>query len=637
MSSRSRHVLGTRTGAVAAVLLLVILAVAVVGPEIWAEAARALDPAHAREGMSAAHPLGTDDLGRDILARTLVATRLSLLMALAASGLAAVSGFLVGCLAAVSEGRIRGVVTGCVQWSLAFPPVIVALFVTAVMGPGGAGAILAIGLALAPSFARVTQTLATEVVGSDYVAAARTVGVGRRRLVGRYLLPNIAEPIVIQASVTVGAALVSVSALSFLGLGIQPPAFDWGRMLAEGLGKIFTTPVVALAPATAIVVSGLAFSLLGDVIARAFQGSPTTSSRPRRVRPAERRGASCPQPVSCTSPPGDDLLVVDDLTVQVETVDGPATVVEQVSIRLRRGERVGVVGESGSAKTMTALALAQLLPDGTRCSASRMEFAGNDLRNRTPAAVRHVLGLDMAMVFQDPGTSLNPVLRTGTQLGESIRHHRGVSTRAAHRRAVQMLRDVHIPAAERRARQYPHELSGGMRQRAMIAMGLLGEPSLIVADEPTTALDVTVQSQILDLLREINQEHGTTIVLISHDVGVVAELCSRMIVMYAGRIVEDADIDTILDRPAHPYTRALIAAVPDLDVDPDTELATIPGRPPSITEPSTGCSFASRCPLVTRECTVAPPLEMLRPGHSVACWRAEESSVDMSAREGAAL
>lgn len=621
-----RHVSKYRAHGFTLAALTVLGLLAVLGPTLWGETARAIDTDSARQGMSSDHWLGTDDLGRDVLARTLVATRSSLVMALAAALIASISGLVLGCLAAIARGRTHRALNALIHWALAFPPIIVALFVCAVMGPGGTGAVVAIGIALAPSFARVAQTMATEVAGSDYLAAARKVGVRRWRLVTRYLMPNIAEPLIIQGSVTVGLSLVSIAALSFLGLGMQPPGYDWGRMLTEGLDKIFTTPVVALAPAVAIVVCGLIFSQLGDILARSLQGA---APRQRRRRPRDQRGSSVRSrhvedqaDVAPTSP--DDTLTVEGLTVSIESGGRRDVVVDRVTFSVARGERLGVVGESGSGKTMTALAIGQLLPSGVTATADRLELNGRDLLTERGPALRRLLGLKMAMVFQDPSTSFNPMLRIGRQLSEGVELHHGTGRHEGLRRAVQKLAEVHVPAPERRVQQYPHEFSGGMRQRAMIAMGLMGEPEVIIADEPTTALDVTVQAQILDLLREVNDRASTTVVLITHDVGVVADFCTRVIVMYAGHVVEDADVTTLLGAPRHPYTQALVAAVPDLTTDLDRPLQNIPGRPPQPGETGRGCPFASRCPHAVVICEERPALEVIGPGHRVACWRAEE-------------
>ncbi len=613
----------TRSGAVSLVLLACLLVLAVVGPLSWSDAAAEIDPRSVREGASSAHWFGTDDLGRDVLARTFAATRLSLSLAVACAAIAATLGCLLGAAAAVARGRARTVLMNAVDWAIAFPPLIVALFVTAVLGPGGMEAVLAVAVALAPAFARVAQALAVNVMTSDYVAAARTVGVSQRRMITRYVLPNIAEPLVIQATVTVGVALVVLSALSFLGLGVQPPEFDWGRMLAEGLDKLFTVPVVALAPAVAITIAGVTFSMLGDAIAQAFQPpGHTVGVRRRRRRHVPRRDAARER----TPAPDDALLAVEDLRISFQTTLGEVVPVDGVSLALGAGERVGILGESGSGKTLTALALAQLLPDGATMEASRMDFEGQPLVGQQPRRLRRLLGTQMAVVFQDPMSCLNPALKVGTQLTEGMREHRDLGRREARELAVRKLGEVHVPSPERRVRQYPHEFSGGMRQRAMIAMGLMGEPSLILADEPTTALDVTVQAQILDLLREVNRRHGTAVVLISHDVGVVTDFCSRIVVMYAGRIVEDADVATLTRAPAHPYTRALFAAVPDLTTAVDEPLTTIPGRPPALDDLPPGCPFAPRCPLAVEACQERPPLAELGRDHRAACWRADEVS-----------
>ena len=319
------------------------------------------------------------------------------------------------------------------------------------------------------------------------------------------------------------------------------------------------------------------------------------------------------------------MLDVRDLQVTFPGPHGPIRPVRGVSFAVRRGEAVGIVGESGSGKSLTALAISRLVDDSGRVEASRLELLGTDLRAADSKAQRQLLGTSLAMVFQDPMTSFNPTRRMGGQLAESARHHQGLSRKAALARAVDRLRSVRITEPEKRAHQYPHEFSGGMRQRAMIGMGLMGTPALIVADEPTTALDVTVQQQVLDLLASIREADDVALVLISHDVTVVSEVCDRVLVMYAGRIVEDlpaAELDTAAQ---HPYTRALIAAVPDMDTDLDQPLAIIPGRPVDPSDVPAGCAYAARCPLASARCrTEDPALVADAAGRRVACWHAGE-------------
>jgi len=274
------------------------------------------------------------------------------------------------------------------------------------------------------------------------------------------------------------------------------------------------------------------------------------------------------------------------------------------------------------------LALSRLVPAPGEVSARRLELLGHDLLGRPTASMRRLLGTSLAVVFQDPGTSLNPSLLVGRQLAEVAEVHQGLRRAPALARAVDRLRAVRIPSPLRRARQYPHELSGGMRQRAMIAMGLMGDPALIVADEPTSALDVTVQQQILRLLRQVNADTSAAALLITHDIAVVGELCHRVLVMYGGRIVEELDVATLASRPAHPYTRALVASVPDMATDRRQTLATIAGRPPQAHEIPDGCAFAPRCPHATDQCREAlPVLRSVDAAQTVACWDPQLSAL----------
>jgi peptide/nickel transport system permease protein len=320
------------------------------------------------------------------------------------------------------------------------------------------------------------------------------------------------------------------------------------------------------------------------------------------------------------------VLDVRDLEVTFPGPNGPIRPVRGISFAVRRGEAVGVVGESGSGKSLTALAISRLVDDAGRVDASRLELLGSDLRAADTKAQRQLLGTSLAMVFQDPMTSFNPTRRMGGQLAEVARHHQGMDRKSALGRAVDRMRAVRITEPERRAHQYPHEFSGGMRQRAMIGMGLMGTPALIVADEPTTALDVTVQQQVLDLLASIRAADDVALVLISHDVTVVGEVCDRVLVMYAGKIVEDLPAaDLAAGTAQHPYTRALVAAVPDMDTDLDAPLATIPGRPVDPADVPPGCAYAARCPLATARCrTNEPPLETGAGGRRVACWHSDQ-------------
>jgi peptide/nickel transport system ATP-binding protein len=324
------------------------------------------------------------------------------------------------------------------------------------------------------------------------------------------------------------------------------------------------------------------------------------------------------------------LLEVEGLKTYFFTRDGIVRAVDAFSFVANPGETVAVVGESGCGKSVTALSIMRLVasPPG-RIVAGRIRFAGRDLLDLSEKEMRGIRGNEISMIFQEPMSSLNPVLRVGRQIAETLTLHQGLGRHAAECRTVELLRLVNIPEPERRLQQYPHELSGGMRQRVMIAMALACNPKLMIADEPTTALDVTIQAQILELMRELKAKMGAAIVLITHDLGVVAEMAQRVIVMYAGRKVEEAAVEALFARPRHPYTRALLGSVPRLasSLGSDrarTRLAEIPGVVPSLKEEIAGCIFAPRCAHATDRCRASyPPLEEKKPGHLVACWEAD--------------
>ncbi|MEK7947063.1 ABC transporter ATP-binding protein [Pigmentiphaga sp. YJ18] len=321
------------------------------------------------------------------------------------------------------------------------------------------------------------------------------------------------------------------------------------------------------------------------------------------------------------------LLEVEDLQTQFLARDGIGRAVNGISFQVAEGETVAIVGESGSGKSVTAMSIMRLLPARTTRVAGKVRLLGRDLMGLTEEEMRTIRGNALSMIFQDPMSSLNPVLTVGQQIGEALALHAGLRGRAAQDRAVAMLELVGIPEPRRRVRQYPHELSGGMCQRVMIAMALACEPRLLIADEPTTALDVTIQAQILDLVKDLTRRTGAAVVLITHDLGVVWEVAQRVLVMYAGRVVEEAPVAQVFQDPLHPYTRGLLGAVPTLDARACAaggRLAEIPGTVPSIKERIEGCAFAGRCALATDLCrAVVPALQIKSPGHRVACHRVE--------------
>lgn len=317
------------------------------------------------------------------------------------------------------------------------------------------------------------------------------------------------------------------------------------------------------------------------------------------------------------------LLEVRDLTTCFKTDRGEFSAVDGVSFTLEAGRTLGIVGESGCGKSVTSLSIMGLLPIGQgRVASGSILFNGTDLTTLSPAAMRNLRGNKMAMIFQEPMTSLNPAFTIGNQLIEAIRCHRDISHSAARVRAIEMLAKVRIPSPEQRIDTYPHKLSGGMRQRVMIAMALACEPQLLIADEPTTALDVTIQAQVLELMRSLRTSAGTAIVLITHDLGVIAELADEVAVMYAGRLVERASVERLFAEPQHPYTIGLLGSIPKMHLT-QSRLAAIEGQVPSPTSAPVGCRFAARCPFADAKCIeFSPPLQELSAAHFVACWKA---------------
>jgi peptide/nickel transport system permease protein len=616
--------------AVTGVACVVILAI--VAPFIWTnDATRSYGAPFA--SPTSAHLFGTDALGRDVLARVLVASRLSVELSALATTIGVGLGLFVGTIGAVVGARVGRLVATGVNALVAFPTLLLAIFLAVIVGVGEKGAVLAIGLSIVPHFARLTQTLALSIAGRNYVLAARAAGVGRFRLLYRHILPNIGDPLAINAMLTASGAMLSFAGLSFLGLGVQPPQFDWGRLLNEGLDRIYVNPVAALGPAVAVTFAGISFALVGESLAARLAHRPSASSMawPLSANPAptpippQRTAGTTPDGLESTESPR-PVLLVRRLRVGFPSKRGMVEPVDRVSFDVGAGETVGIVGESGSGKSLTALAVAGLVPPPGQVRADAIVLDGTNLiRNgrlaRLSADLKTFLGTSITMVFQNPMTSLNPALRVGRQVAEVAEVHQNLSRAQARQRAITRLRDVWIARPEQRARQYPHELSGGMQQRAMIAMGLMMTPRLVIADEPTTALDVRAQAQVLRLLRAVRDDVGTALLLISHDVAIVSTMCDRVLVMYAGSIVEELSTRDLLSGAAHPYTADLIASTLTIDADCDRPLPTIPGRPPEPAQRPVGCAYAARCSFADATCLERrPELTEVAFGHRVACW-----------------
>jgi peptide/nickel transport system permease protein len=534
-------------------LLSVLILIAVIAPLTMRDAADQLT-SNAALGPSGEHWLGTDDFGRDLLARALVATRLTLLMTAGAAAISVVAGAVIGLAIWLAGRRIREAALRVLETAVAYPSLIFALVIAAVLEPGVSSAVVAIGIAGIPGFARVTANLASSVSKSDYVVTARLLGVSPVRIAVRHMLPNMAEPLLILSATVFALSLVEISALSFIGLGVQSPEYDFGRLLNDSLGALYTQPIEAVGPSVMIVLTGLSVMLIGDALAAHADPRAKRSF----FRQTRQRNRVLQVPAEDTA-----LVRVENLHI---SIPGRMGLVKGVSLAINPGEVVALVGESGSGKSLTAMAIAGLPAEDLAVEADVLRVGEMNMLAQ-PDQAR--LAKEISIVYQDPGTTFNPSLRMASQLTEVLRTHLGMGKTKARRVITEALTRVNITEPAQRLRQHPHELSGGMRQRAMIAAAIVTTPKLIVADEPTTALDVTVQAEVLRQFRSIHREQDTAMLFISHDLAVVEALCDTILVMKSGEIVERLTSAQLAAREVHhPYTKALLDAIPNLDLGP---------------------------------------------------------------------
>ncbi len=573
----------------AAVAAIVLLALA--APVLPLADPLRMDVAHRLTGPGAGHWLGLDEYGRDVLSRLLWGARASLTVALAAAAIAGVVGTALGILGGYLRGVVELLTLRVADIILCFPPLLLALLVVTLLGPGAGTLILVLSVLYTPGFARVAYASVLGARSREFVEAVRVLGASRGRIMLRTILPNVLGPILVQVSLTVAAAIVLESGLSFLGLGVVPPAASWGLMIRGGRSAMDQAPLLLLWPCLALTVTILAVNALCDAIQGVLD--PRGVAR-RRVLDLVLPGAGA------AAARRRAVLEIVHLTIAIETDDGVIRPVEDVSLSVEAGRTLAVVGESGSGKTLTGLAILGLLPEAARVVQGQVWVGGHDVVRADRATLRRLRGGLAAMVFQDSLSSMNPVHRVGAQIAE------GMGVADAEERAVALLKRVGIPAAEERARAFPHELSGGMRQRAMIAMALARNPALLIADEPTTALDVTVQAQILDLLRDIQRERGLAVVFITHSLPVVAEIADRVAVMYAGEVVEQGRVVDVFDRPLHPYTAALLRSAPSDDGSLPVAIGGMVPQPHALPP---GCRFAPRCEMRRPLCDTRPVLE----------------------------
>ncbi|MGW1179874.1 dipeptide/oligopeptide/nickel ABC transporter permease/ATP-binding protein [Streptomyces drozdowiczii] len=553
-----RRVLRNPLGGLSAALLLLIVAAVLLAPVIASQDPGASSLSEAFAGPSGDHALGMDSAGRDILARVLYGGRTTLGGALLALAIALALGVPTGLFAGYRGGRFDSAANWTVNLVMALPAMVVLLASRAILGPDVHVLMIVLGVLVAPSFFRLVRGIVANVRGELYVDAAKVSGLSDTRIVARHVLTVVRGPIIIQVALVAGIAIALQAGLEFLGVGSGSTA-TWGAMLNEAFQNIQRAPRLILWPGLALGLTNCALVLLAGAVRDALEDQTPRPARRRRTRPAPEPAESAD-----SAAPRAALLSVRGLTVAYARPDGTdKEVVHGIDLDVRPGEIVGLVGESGSGKTQTAFSVLGLLPEGGRITRGSITVNGRETAGMRERDHRALRGRTLAYVPQEPMSNLDPAFTIGSQLMEPVRHHLGLGRKEAADKARELLRLVEIPDPDRTLRLYPHEISGGMAQRVLIAGAMSCDPELLIADEPTTALDVRVQAEVLDLLRRLRDERGLGVLLVTHNLGVVADVCDRVAVMNAGRIVETGTTEQILGSPQDPYTRTLLAAVLD--------------------------------------------------------------------------
>ncbi len=614
-----RKVVRNRLAGLGLIVLFGIIGLAVVTPLLPLAPPNAIDTPNRFILPFSDHAiLGTDHLGRDILSRLLWGTQLSLAVGLAAAFIAGFFGSLLGIVAGYLGGRTDALIMRSVDILMAFPYILLALAIVAALGPGLMNALIAVAVVNIPFFARNVRGVAVTLAQADFIQSARLSGRSNISILVFELLPNVASVIIIAFSTTVGWMILETAGLSFLGLGSQPPQADLGSMLGEGRAALITNPHTSIIPGIMIFLIVMGINLLGDGIRDALDPR-LAKGQLEKPTPMTRVSDSLRQSPPIVSRANKAVMDVNHLSTNFEVGEMVNKAVRDVSFSINSGECLGLVGESGSGKSVTALSLTRLVasPPGVVESGS-VRISDQELISLPYESLRAIRGRRVAYIFQDPLTSLHPLHRIGDQLTEAMATHSRDGNSVFVERAKYLLGEVRIPNPERVMESYPHQLSGGMRQRIGIAMALANDPDLIIADEPTTALDVTVQAQILAILNDLRQQRGLSVLFISHDLNVMAQICDRVAVMYAGEIVEMGATLEILEHPKHPYTVALLACSPQIGQGRQN-LQPIAGMPPVGHELLNACAFANRCSRVQTVCQQRS-VEMVDMGsHSVRC------------------
>jgi peptide/nickel transport system permease protein len=610
----------------------------------------------ASQAPSGEHWFGTDRVGRDVFARVLHGARWSLAIGLGATLLALAAGALLGSLAATTHRVVDEIIMRCLDVIMAFPAVALAAVLVTVFGKSLPVLVGTIAFLYVPQIARVVRANVLSQYGEDYVAAERVIGAGRGHILRRHVVINCAAPILVFCTIVVANAIVFEASLSFIGAGVQDPDPSWGSVIAYGKSLVLAGGWWAtFFPGLFILVTVLVLNVLSEGVSDAWaapaaragtdaEAAVKPGARPAAIalRGGELRGGELPSGElrggdelreagrrladrARPLPEGEPLLRVEDLTIGFPDRYGELNVVDGVSLDVRPGEVVGLVGESGCGKSLTSLAVMGLEPRGARIG-GRLLFDGRDLRTMPARERRRLLGHDMAMIYQDALSSLNPAMTIRAQL-------RQLTRRGGTRTPAELLDLVGLDR-DRTLRAYPHELSGGQRQRVLIAMALSRDPRLVVADEPTTALDVTVQAAVMRLLLRLRADLGFALILVSHDLALVADVTDRVVVMYGGQVAETGVTPELVASSRHHYARGLLGAVLSLEAA-EGRPVQIPGVVPSPTRFPAGCRFADRCAAATGLCATTRPQASGDPHrHAFACHHPIGAPADVPAKAG---
>ncbi|HXZ82572.1 MAG TPA: dipeptide/oligopeptide/nickel ABC transporter permease/ATP-binding protein [Acidimicrobiales bacterium] len=566
---------------------------------------------------SAAHWMGTTVVSEDVFSRVIFGARTSIEVVVLALAFSVVIGVPLGLVSGYFGGWVDRALVLFNDSIFAFPYLLLAIVIAFLLqnsvGGGVFTAAIAITVVYIPQYFRVVRNSVLSVREESYVEAGRALGAKPRTVIRRYVFANVIQSVPVVASLNAADAILTLAGLSFLGIGMDPSvAAEWGYDISRGIsdaqaGFWWT----GLFPGIAIILLVTGLTLVGEGLNDSYNPLMRRPNHRRYAMPGGQRAATTTT-VAAARP----VVRVRDLRVWYGTDRGPVRAVDGVSFEIRERETLGLVGESGCGKSTLGRGLLGLLPAGATRDGV-VDFAGRNLVEALPAEMRKLRGPEIGLVFQEPMTRLDPLMRISDHFAEALRTHEpDISDAEVRRRSLEALGGVGIPPT--RFRNYPYEFSGGMRQRIMIALALVFRPRFVIADEPTTALDVLVEAQILSIIADLKQNFDASLLLITHNLGIVAESCDRVAVMYAGRIVEQGAVDDIFRRPEHPYTQELMRSTISLST---RELHFIPGAPPDLIEPPSGCRFHPRCPSAMRICADDAPIGTeVRPGHLAECW-----------------